>query len=113
VFNQQTTRDALCKMIILHEYPMSMVDHISFKEFCDAVQPLFKVISRNTLKKDIIKDYNAEKEKEKMKLMLSRIQSRVAITTDMWTATNQNRCYMTITAHFIDDLWRLQSQLVR
>jgi len=48
-----------------------------------------------------------------MKLMLSRIQSRVAITTDIWTATNQNRGYMTITTHFIDDLWRLQSQLVR
>jgi len=58
-----------------------------------------------------MKDYNVEK--EKMKLMLSRIQSRVAITTDMWTATNQNRGYMTITAHFIDDLWRLQSRLVR
>jgi len=40
-----------------------------------------------------MKDYNVEK--EKMKLMLSRIQSRVAITTDMWTATNQNRGYMT------------------
>jgi len=52
-------------------------------------------------------------EKEKMKLMLSRIQSPVAITTNMWIATNQNRGYMTITTHFIDDLWRLQSQRVR
>jgi len=111
VFNQQTTRYALCKMIILYEYPISMVDHIGFKEFCDDVQPLFKVISRNTLKKDIMKDYNAKK--EKMKLMLSRIQIRVAITTDTWTATNQNRGYMTIITHFIDDLWRLQSRLMR
>jgi len=55
-------------------------------------------------------EYNEEK--EKMKLLLSRIQSRVAITTDMWTASNQNRGYMTITTHFIDDLWRLQSRLV-
>ena len=55
-------------------------------------------------------EYNEEK--EKMKLLLSRIQSRVAITTDMWTASNQNRGYMTITPHFIDDLWRLQSRLV-
>ena len=69
------------------------------------------MISRNTLKKDIMKDYNAKK--EKMKLMLSRIQSRVVITTDMWTATNQNIGYMTIIAHFSDDLWRLQSRLVR
>ena len=88
-----------------------MVDHIGFKEFCDVVQLIFKVISRNTLKIDIMKDYNVEK--EKMKLMLSRIQSRVAITTDMWTATNQNIGYKTITTHFIDDLWRLQSRLVK
>ena len=81
VFNQQTSRDALCKMIILHEYPMSMVEHIGFKEICDVGQPLFKVVSQNTLKNDIMKDYNAEK--EKMKLMLSKIQSRVIITTDM------------------------------
>jgi len=107
VFNQQTTRHALRKMIILHEYLMSMVDNIGFKEFCCALQPLFKVVSRNSIKNDIMKEYNEEK--EKIKLLLSRIQSQVVITTDMWTASNQNKGYMTITTHFIDDLWRLQS----
>jgi len=58
-----------------------------------------------------MKEYNEEK--EKMKLLLSRIQSRVAITTDMWTTSSQNKGYMTITTHFIDKLWRLKSQLVR
>jgi len=48
-----------------------------------------------------------------MKLMLSRIQSRVTITNDMWIANNQNRGYMTITTHFIDDLWKLQHRIVR
>jgi len=33
-----------------------MVDHIGFKELCAVVQPLFKVVSRNTIKNDIIKD---------------------------------------------------------
>jgi len=48
-----------------------------------------------------------------MKLLRLRIQSQVAITTDMWTASNQHRGYMTVTTHFIDYLWRLQIRLVR
>ena len=51
VFNQQTTRHALQKIIILYEYPMSMVDHIGFKEFYATLQPLFKVVSQNSIKK--------------------------------------------------------------
>ncbi|KAF1862321.1 hypothetical protein Lal_00026849 [Lupinus albus] len=35
-YSQDATRWALAKMIIFHEYPMSMVDHILFKEFCGA-----------------------------------------------------------------------------
>ncbi|XP_014626061.1 zinc finger BED domain-containing protein RICESLEEPER 2-like [Glycine max] len=31
----------------------------------------------------------------------------------MWTALNQNKGYMTITAYFIDNNWNLQSQLMR
>ncbi|KAF1860147.1 hypothetical protein Lal_00033745 [Lupinus albus] len=31
----------------------------------------------------------------------------------MWTASNQNKGYMTFTSHFIDDSWVLQSRLVR
>jgi hypothetical protein len=88
-----------------------MVEHIGFREFCASMQPLFKVVSRNTIKNDIMKIYNSEKENT-MKL-LSKNQSRIAITTDMWTSSNQNKGYMTVTAHFIDDLWTLQSRLVR
>ncbi|KAF1863246.1 hypothetical protein Lal_00014709, partial [Lupinus albus] len=32
-FNQDATRRALAKMIIVHEYPMSMVDHILLRSF--------------------------------------------------------------------------------
>jgi len=37
--------------------------------------------------------------------LLSKNQSGVAITTNMWTVSNQNRGYMTITTHFITDSW--------
>ncbi|CAN0905260.1 Putative AC transposase [Linum grandiflorum] len=36
------------------EYPLRIVDHLYFKIFCNGLQPLFKVPSRNTTKKDIL-----------------------------------------------------------
>lgn len=110
-FNQEVARRALARMVILHEYPMSIVDHIGFKDFCATLKPLFKGISRNTIKTDIMKFY--DEAKENTMRLLSKNKGRIAITTDMWTATHQNKCYMTVTAHFIDDSWNLQSRLVR
>ncbi|KAJ0103140.1 hypothetical protein Patl1_05075 [Pistacia atlantica] len=109
--DQESVRKDLAMMIVLHEYPLSMFDHYGFRKFCNNIQPLFKVASRNTIKKDIFKMYDVEKEKT-MKL-LNKNRSRIAITSDLWTASNQNKGYMTITAHFIDNNWVLQSRLIR
>ncbi|KAF1878100.1 hypothetical protein Lal_00022760 [Lupinus albus] len=57
------------------------VDHILFKEFCGALQPIFKEISRNTVKGDIIRMY--KEEKLKSITFISKNQSRFAITIDM------------------------------
>ncbi|CAL2267097.1 unnamed protein product [Prunus armeniaca] len=110
-FDHDHARRTLTNMIILHEYPLSMVDHIGFKMYSNALQPLFKVCSRNTIKKDIFKVFEVEREKT-MKL-LDTNRSRIAITTDMWTSNNQKRGFMTITSHFIDDARNLQSRLIR
>ncbi|KAL2984582.1 hypothetical protein AAZX31_12G096900 [Glycine max] len=99
-FNQDAARMELKKMIALHEYPLTMVDHIGFRRFCNVVLPLFKVISCNTLKLDILKFY--ESERAKTMRLIQKNSSRIAITTDMWTTSNQNKGYMTITTHFID-----------
>lgn len=110
-FEQDVSRDDLGKMIIMHEYPLSMVDHVGFRRFVGNLQPLFKVPSRNTVKSDILKIYDYERVKT-MKLIESN-ESRVAITTDMWTSTNQKRGFMAVTAHFINSSWTLQSQILR
>ncbi|XP_057760170.1 zinc finger BED domain-containing protein DAYSLEEPER-like [Arachis stenosperma] len=110
-FDHENARKELSVMVCLHEYPLSIVDHIGFRRFCNALQPLFKVITRNTLKSDILKLYNDERSKTMN--VLERNKSRVAITTDMWTVSNQNNGYMAITAHYIDDSWKLKSRLMR
>ena len=54
-----------------------------------------------------------ELEKKKAIEYMAGIQSRVAITTDMWTSDNQKRGYMAITAHFIVESWNLRNILMR
>ncbi|WOK98764.1 AC9 transposase [Canna indica] len=49
------------------------------------------MVSRNTIKSDIMKIYNVEK--NKLQHMLEKVESRIAITTDMWTS-NQKKGYM-------------------
>ena len=109
-FDQVKVRSNIARMVILHEYPLSMVDHIRFREFVGSLQPLFKLISRNTLKSNIPKIY--DNEREKTLKMTDKNGSRMAILTNMWTSSNKKKGFMVITTHFIDHTWTLQSQVL-
>ena len=52
-------------------------------------------------------------ERKKAIEYMAGIQSRVAITSDLWTSDNQKRGYMAITAHFIDESWTLRNIIMR
>ncbi|CAN1785294.1 Putative AC9 transposase [Linum perenne] len=110
-YNYEVAKKELCSMILVHEYPLSIAEHLGFKRFCCALQPLFKVPCRNTMKKEILTLY--ELTKTKIQREIDGNRGRVAVTTDMWTATNQKRGYMAITAHYIDNSWKLRSILLR
>jgi hypothetical protein len=49
-FNPEVARRELATMIVLHEYPLSMVDHVGFRRFVSALQPLFHMVTRNTIR---------------------------------------------------------------
>uniref|UniRef100_A0A2N9FGB2 BED-type domain-containing protein n=1 Tax=Fagus sylvatica TaxID=28930 RepID=A0A2N9FGB2_FAGSY len=110
-FDQEGSREDLAHMVIMHEYPLAMVDHVGFRRFVSGLQPNFKLVSRNTLKRDILKIYDYEKQKSMAKI--DNNGSRVAITTDMWTSSNKKRGFMVVTGHYINDSWILESQIMR
>jgi len=110
-FDLEKSRKDLTSMIIIYEYPLSIVDHLGFRAYSEGLQPLFKVPSRNMVKSDIIKIY--ENEKLKTMGLIDKIGSKIALTSDMWTASNQKKGYMTITAHYIDDDWGMQNRILR
>lgn len=110
-FDLEKSRNDLASMIIIHEYPLSIVYHLDFRAYSEGLQPLFKVPSRNMVKSYIIKIY--ENEKLKTMRLLDKIESKIVLTSDMWTASNQKKGYMTITTHYIDDDWDMQSRILR
>ena len=61
-------------MIILHDYPLSMVEHKGFRDFTI------------TVNKHILNIYGEER--NKIMKLIENNDSRVAITTDMWTSSN-------------------------
>lgn len=110
-FDKEVARKELASMIVLHEYPLTMVEHLGFRKFVGVIQPLFKNISRGTSKKDILKIY--EHERAKTMKLFEENTNRFAITTDMWTSSNQKKGFMAIMAHYIDASWSLQGRIIR
>ena len=110
-YDPEHVKKLIAEAIIMHDYPLSIMDHIGLRRVFVSLQPLFKVPTRNTIKKEVLKVYDFEK-KCAMK-MLDNHEGRVAITTDMWTSSNQKKGYMAVTAHYIDGSWTLQSRILR
>jgi hypothetical protein len=79
VFDQEVGRKALYSMIILHEYPLSIVDHHGFRKFVSALQLLFKMGTRKNIRRDIMHFYKGEK--RKARIFLQRTNCCVAVTT--------------------------------
>lgn len=90
IFDQVARKD-LALMICVHEYPLAMVDHDGFRKFCSTLQPLFKMVSRNTIRKDILIMYAAQK--EKMVKYFANLENRVAITRLVDCRPSKERVY--------------------
>ncbi|CAN0905476.1 Putative AC transposase [Linum grandiflorum] len=110
-FDPERSRRELSYMIALHEFPLSIVEYVGVRRFVNSLNPAFNMVSRNTIKDDILNIH--EDGKVKAMKELERISSRVALTTDMWTSKNKKKGLMVVTAHWIDDNWVLQSRILR
>ncbi|XP_021288725.1 zinc finger BED domain-containing protein RICESLEEPER 1-like isoform X1 [Herrania umbratica] len=108
-FDQERSQLDLARMIILHGYPLAMVEHVGFKVFVKNLQPLFDVVPNSTLELSCMEIYG--KEKQKVYDMLSKLQGRINLAVEMWSSP-ENSNYLCLTAHYIDDDWKLQKRIV-
>ena len=109
IFNQEVSRSALAKMLIMDELPFMFVEREGFRLFCKAMHPEFLIPSRFTAARDCYTIFIEEK--RKLKDYFNKLSSRICLTTDAWTS-GQNLSYMCLTAHFIDDDWNLHKRVL-
>ena len=66
-------------------------------------------ISGDTHVLDVMNLY--ESEKQKLKFRLSNVSGLLRLTCDVWTACT-NSGYICLTAHFVDENWKLNSKIL-
>ncbi|KAK9041558.1 hypothetical protein V6N11_016653 [Hibiscus sabdariffa] len=81
-FDPERSRLDLARMIILHGYPLAMVEHVGFKVFVKNLQPLFDVVQNSSIELSCAEIYT--KEKQRIYDMLSKLQGRTNLAVEMW-----------------------------
>ncbi|XP_077248520.1 zinc finger BED domain-containing protein RICESLEEPER 2-like [Tasmannia lanceolata] len=107
--DQDHIRQELAKMLILHQYPFHMVEDIGFVKFVETLQPQFKMVTYNTIMGDCLAIF--QKEKQNFIEFLNKMPGKISLTSNTWTF-NQNLGYICLTAHFIDDDWKLHKRIL-
>ncbi|XVF74765.1 hypothetical protein PTKIN_Ptkin13bG0137900 [Pterospermum kingtungense] len=108
-FNQERCNHELAKMIIMHEYPLHIVEHPGFIDFVKTLQPQFNMVSFNTIQGDCVSMYL--KEKQNLFNFISEIPGRISLTLD-FQISNQTVGYVFLTGQFIDTEWNLHRCLL-
>ncbi|XP_071934096.1 zinc finger BED domain-containing protein RICESLEEPER 2-like [Coffea arabica] len=107
-YDHAKVRELAAHMVLVHEYPFSMLDHVVFNKFMKAVSPFYKKINRQTVKEDCVTAFMLEKRRLRNIL---KGANRISITTDLWKS-GQKIQYMVVTGHFVDSDWVLQKRVL-
>nr|KJB76715.1 hypothetical protein B456_012G102500 [Gossypium raimondii] len=110
IFDQEACRKGLAQMILIDELPFKFVESEGFKKFMFVACPRFHIPSRTTMTRDVYQLYLDKR--VKIKQLLRSSCSRVCLTTDTWTSL-QRVNYLCITAHFIDNDWKLNKKILK
>ena len=103
-YDEETSMRKYYLAIIMHEYPFSFCEHEYTNDFNRSLCPIFPIRCRKTARGRIMAIFYDEK--KKLFDYLASYKCRFSCTMDGWTS-NQNKGYLCVTCHFIDDDWKL------
>ncbi|KAF9600167.1 hypothetical protein IFM89_004991 [Coptis chinensis] len=109
-YNPRTSRLDFARMVAKHDYPFLMAEHEYFRVFINGICPMFKWVSRTTVREDVMQLYNESR--TELQDFFDKLPSKVSFTTDMWTPDYQNIGYCCVTCHYIDDEWVLRKKII-
>ncbi|GMI86104.1 hypothetical protein HRI_002279700 [Hibiscus trionum] len=108
-FNQENCNHEMAKMIVMHEYPLHIVEHSGFIDFVRTIQPQFNMVSFNTIQGDCVTMYL--KDKHSLLNFINEIPGRVSLALDLWIS-DQTVGYVFVRGQFIDTEWNLHRCLL-
>ncbi|XP_076301940.1 E3 SUMO-protein ligase ZBED1-like [Lasioglossum baleicum] len=97
--------EALAKLIVLNQLPLSFCSSVGFQNFMHVVEPNYKTCKEEAIKRRLVALKTTIEEKMTQNL---RATASVACTTDCWSSLTQDT-YITLTVQFIDKQWNIQS----
>ncbi|KAL2937271.1 Zinc finger BED domain-containing protein RICESLEEPER 2, partial [Bienertia sinuspersici] len=110
VYNKDRMIAEFGKFIIADELPFSFGERPNYAYFNRvALQPQYRRVPRNTLKRHTQQAYYAYK--GYLMEMFRTYDGRVSLTSDTWTST-YGEPFLCVAAHWIDDDWLLQKRLI-
>ncbi|GKV48525.1 hypothetical protein SLEP1_g55335 [Rubroshorea leprosula] len=105
--DQRRSQFDLARMIILHGYPLSMVEHVGFRVFVKNLQPLFELVTFNKVEADCLEIY--ANEKQKVYEVFDKLPGKISVSADARIAAEDAE-YLCLTAHYIDEDWQLKKK---
>ena len=103
--------DATAVFICQSLQPINVVDQPSFRNLLKIAEPQFQLPHQTYFTDKVIpgkyRDVHAVVEKQ-----LAAVE-KCTMTTDLWTSQHQQRAYISLTVHFVNDEFKLQSRCLQ
>ncbi|KAL7586992.1 hypothetical protein Lser_V15G37966 [Lactuca serriola] len=108
-YDADTCRQEIARMIILHDYPLHIVEHPGFMAFIRNLQPRFEMVNFSTVQGDCIATYL--REKQRIQNLIEGMPGRICLTLDLWNSC-QTTGYVFVTGQFVDSDWKIHRKLL-
>lgn len=108
-FDPDRCRHEISRMIIMHDYPLHIVEHPGFVAFVQNLQPRFDMVTFNTVQGDCVATFL--REKQSIQRVIEAMPGRVCLTLDMWSSS-RTVGYVFLTGYYIDCEWKMHRKLL-
>jgi hypothetical protein len=106
-YSSEVARVQLVRLLARLDLPLRLRETEAWEEYIRiAHNPRFKVVSKQTTGRDLLKYFN-DKRDALIETMKSSAISSVAITSDIWSG-NAKQDYLSVVAHYINADWQLE-----
>jgi len=111
MYSDNKSKEEFTKMVAIDHLAFSFGENLGFNNYCKtALNPAYKTIPRNTLKRTLFSLY--KKQKKELIQFFTNFNGRVSLCNDIWSDHWQVHSYMGITCHWIDDDFLLQKRIL-